>query len=380
MKRRLVLVLGSAVVLLVVLWQAGALRTDTIAPGPGAAPDPGPEPGATTVTRQADIDDIYEAVGTIRPRTETSIEAQVTARIVEVRVREGDFVKRGEVLVVLDDREHAARADSAAQARASAQAGLEQARQGVSEAKAAFDTAAAQYKRIKTLFAGRAVAQSEMDQAEAAYLQAEARLSQAREAVAGAQAALGRAAKQYEEADIARGYTVIRAPEDMEVARRTAEPGDLAVPGRALLVVQTAGSLRLEAFVREGLVARVRPGTELPVAVGALERTVPGVVEEVVPAADPTTRTFLVKVGLPDLPGGYPGMFGRLLVPAGRRPAVLLDARAVVRTGQLETVRVRDGDAWRTVLVRTVPAGGGEVEVLAGLEGGQTVALPGGAP
>ncbi|MCK9240459.1 MAG: HlyD family efflux transporter periplasmic adaptor subunit [Desulfocurvus sp.] len=319
-------------------------------------------------------------MGTIRPRTETSIEAQVTARIVEVRVREGDFVKRGEVLVVLDDREHAARADSAAQARASAQAGLEQARQGVSEAKAAFDTAAAQYKRIKTLFAGRAVAQSEMDQAEAAYLQAEARLSQAREAVAGAQAALGRAAKQYEEADIARGYTVIRAPEDMEVARRTAEPGDLAVPGRALLVVQTAGSLRLEAFVREGLVARVRPGTELPVAVGALERTVPGVVEEVVPAADPTTRTFLVKVGLPDLPGGYPGMFGRLLVPAGRRPAVLLDARAVVRTGQLETVRVRDGDAWRTVLVRTVPAGGGEVEVLAGLEGGQTVALPGGAP
>lgn len=379
MKRRLVLVLGSAVVLLVVLWQAGALRTGTIAPGPGAAPAPGPEPEATATTRQADIDDIYEAVGTIRPRTETSIEAQVTARIVEVRVREDDFVKRGEVLVVLDDREHAARADSAAQARISAQAGVEQARQGVSEAKAAFDTASAQYKRIKALFAERAVAQSEMDQAEAAYLQAEARLSQAREGVAGAEAALGRAAKQHEEAAIAQGYTVIRAPEDMEVAKRAAEPGDLAVPGRALLVVQTAGSLRLEAFVREGLVARTRPGAELAVAVPALERTVTGVVEEVVPAADPATRTFLVKVGLPDLPGAYPGMFGRLLVPAGRRPVVLLDARAVVRTGQLETVRVREGDAWRTVFVRTVPAGNGEVEVLAGLDGGQTVALPGGA-
>ena len=378
MKRRRARVLGSAAVLLGVLWQAGALRTGTIAPGSGSAPQPEHQPRETTQTRQADIDEIYEAVGTIRPRTQTSIEAQITAKIIEVRVRAGDFVKRGEVLVVLDDREHAARADSAAQAQASARAGLEQARQAVSEARAAFDTAAAQYRRIKTLFAERAVAEREMDQAEAEYLQAEARLSQSREAVAVAEAALGRTAKQHEEAGIAQGYAVIRAPEDMEVASRTAEPGDLAVPGKPLLVVQTAGALRLEAFVREGLIARARPGTELSVAIPALERMVSGVVEEVVPAADPTTRTFLVKVGLPDLLGAYPGMFGRLLVPSGRRTAVLVDVRAVTRTGQLETVRVLDEDTWRTVFVRTIPARGGEVEVLAGLAGGQTVALPGG--
>jgi len=382
MKRRTTLLLSALAVLLLILWQAGVFNTNTIGPDttPPAASGPDQsEPAVTVLAQLADIDDVYEAVGTIRPRTETSIEAQVTGRIREVRVRAGDFVKRGELLIVLDDRELSARAQGSKEGQASARSALEQSRQGVAEAKAAFDKAAAQYKRIKTLFEEKAVAQRELDQAEAEYLQAEARLSQTRDAVTGAEAGLRQAAKLTEESQIARGYTEIRAPEDMEVARRMAEPGDLAVPGKPLLIVQTAGSLRLEAHVREGLIARVRPGAELTVAVPALDRTVIGVVEEVVPAADPTTRTFLVKVGLPELLGAYPGMFGRLLVPAGIRRAVLLDARAVARTGQMETVRVRDGETWRTVYVRTNPAPGGEVEVLSGLAGGEAVALPGGA-
>ena len=137
--------------------------------------------------------------------------------------------------------------------------------------------------------------------------------------------------------------------------------------------------MRLEAFVREGLISNVRTGGELRVAIPALERTVGGVVEETAPSADPATRTFLVKVGLPDIPGAHVGMFARLLVPSGQRKAVLMNAAAVRRVGQLETVLVQDGDAWRNIYVKTGNRRGPDIEVLSGLSGGETVGLWGAA-
>ena len=98
------------------------------------------------------------------------------------------------------------------------------------------------------------------------------------------------------------------------------------------------------------------------------------------PSADPATRTFLVKVGLPDLPGAYPGMFGRLLVPAGTRRAVLVPASAVRRVGQMETVAVHEDGGWRSVFVKTGKESGGLIEVLSGLRGGETVAVAPGGP
>ncbi|MBW2206410.1 MAG: efflux RND transporter periplasmic adaptor subunit [Deltaproteobacteria bacterium] len=96
-----------------------------------------------------------------------------------------------------------------------------------------------------------------------------------------------------------------------------------------------------------------------------------------VPSADPKTRTFLIKVGLPSVIGAYPGMFGRLLIPAGKRMAVLIPAAAVRRVGQLETVMVKEGDAWRTIYVKIGQAHGDKVEVLSGLHGSETLALHG---
>jgi HlyD family secretion protein len=159
------------------------------------------------------------------------------------------------------------------------------------------------------------------------------------------------------------------------VVKRMVEPGDLAMPGKPLLIVQTAGSMRLEAYVREGLINEVQPNKELMVRIDSLKKTVKGTVEEVVPSADPKTRTFLVKVGLPDLIGAYPGMFGILLVPAGSRQAVLVPTEAVRRVGQLETVMVQEGRDWRTYSVKTGQTHGDLIEVLSGLNGNETVAL-----
>jgi multidrug efflux pump subunit AcrA (membrane-fusion protein) len=371
-------ILGAVGLVLLIAYMGGIFATDLISPGQTPGDErPAYRPDATAEAERTEITETYEAVGTVRPLAESSVEAQVSGKIVSVRVRAGDNVERGDVLVVLEDREYQARLDQALQGLNSAKAAREQARQKIEEAEAAFDEATSQFQRIKTLYESGAVTQRELDQAEAAFLQTRSRLQQAKDGLSRAEADVLRARKMVEEAQIALGYTRIKAPEAGQVAQRLADPGDLAAPGKPLLVLQTPGNLRLEAYVREGLIHKVRPGEEFDVRIGSLESTVDGVVTEVVPSADPRTRTFLVKVGIPEMPGVHPGMFGRLLIPEGTRPAVLVPEGAVRRVGQLETVLVKEGEDWKTYYVKTGRTMDGMVEVLSGLSGGETVAVPG---
>ncbi|MFZ5811530.1 MAG: efflux RND transporter periplasmic adaptor subunit [Thermodesulfobacteriota bacterium] len=352
-----------------------------------------PDREATAQSR--DIVEWYEAVGTIRPKTETTVESQVQAKILDVKVRPGQTVEKGELLVVLDDRELSARAERADRAVASARASRNQAREAIAAAKAAFDNAQADNQRIKTLFASRTVTAQEMDRSEAEFLRAQSALEQARDGFEAAEGQAAQAEKALEEARIAAGHARIQAQAAGEVVKRLAEPGDLALPGKPLLVLHTGRALRLEALVREGLISRVRLGDAFPVRVTAL--AVPGAapglaggpeaggagglsatVEEIVPSADPLTRTFLVKAALPETPGLYPGMFGRLFIPLGTRQAVVVPRNAVRRVGQLEMVTVKDGDTSRSYAVKTGQTlEDGHVEILSGLAGGETLLIPG---
>ena len=350
----------------------------------GCGSDPSPVarkstyvPQATATAERTTLPRLYDAVGTVRARTDTRVEAQVTGRVLKILVRPGDKIKAGDDLVVLDSRASEARLERSRQAKASAVSQIGQARDGLAAAQAAFDKAESTYKRMKQLFDQKVVTAEEMEKAESSYLQAKASLSQAREGVTQAQARGKEAAKVVQEAEIGLGYTTIKAQEDGEVAQRLAEPGDLAFPGKPLLSLQTGGSLRLEAMVRESLIGTVKIGDSLTVVIEALEGGAPitAVVDEIEPLADPVTRSFLVKARLPERPGLYPGMFGRLLIPQGERPAVLVPENAVTRVGQLETVMVKSGDSWLPAYVRTGAVRDGKVEILSGLSGGETLGI-----
>jgi RND family efflux transporter MFP subunit len=343
---------GLAALAGLIAYSGGFLTTAPIQPGRTApAQAAPPESRPTAHARRTTWPLHHEAVGTVRPRTETKVEAQVSGRVLEVLVTAGDRVKEGRLLVRLDDSEYQAR--------------LEQARQELAAAEAALTLARREYGRLSRLLKSGAAPKRDVDRAQ--------------ERLSSARAAVRRVGNRVEETRIALSHTRIQAPEDGQVTRRLIEPGDLALPGRPLVVLQTGGALRLEALVREGLIRRVGLGQELTVAVPSLETVLPGEVEEIVPAADPATRTFLVKVLLPDTEGLYPGMFGRLLIPAGREEVVLIPAAALVRVGQLETVLIRGEDGWQRVYVTTGQRRDGMVEVLSGLKGGETVAVAEGA-
>ena len=367
----ILLVLAVAAGIGLAAWRIDS--ADRIAPGKVEGENRPKAPAHTGLASVKRVTDWYEAVGTVRPRTESRIGAQVTAQVREVAVNPGDRVEIGQLLVRLDDRQLRSRQDQARQGLQAAIAREKGARQAIASAEAAFRQAEAAFKRAQDYYKDQAATLQDLERAESAYLQAEAGLKSTREAKIGTRADIRQAEQVVEEATIALGYARSLAPAAGEVLKRLVEPGDMAMPGRDLIILRTSGALRLEAYVREGLIRNVRQGTTLTVALKTLGRTVEAVVEEIIPYADPGTRTFLVKVTLPDLEGLYPGMFGALLLPLDARPVVMIPGEAVRRIGQLELVRVKEGDVWRSVYIKTGRRLDPGVEVLSGLSGNETI-------
>ena len=370
------LVGGVVILLLLILYMGGFFRTGLIEPGllktvetAEVAPD------RTACAAVEDITEWYEAVGTVRSRTETHISAQITGRILEVMVRPGDRVEKGDPLIYLDNQQLQARFDQAKQGLKAAGAKKEQAGQALVAAQAVLAQAEAQYNRIKTYFDQQAATKKDLEQAEASYKQAKAGVEQARKGMVAADAGVQQAKEVVEEGRITLGYTKILAPEAGEVAKRLAEAGDLALPGKSLLILYAPGALRLEAHVREGLIGKVVPGSRLHVAINAVNATLEGTVEEVIPSADPLSRTFLVKVAIPAIASLYPGMFGRLLVPLDVRQAVVVPRNAIYRIGQMEVVKVERDGRWYNCFVKTGKDIDGRVEILSGLKGNERIAL-----
>jgi len=375
--RFLFFLVGITALILLMLYMAGVFVPDKIGPGKIPSEKQTQAPKETAKAVRETITDFYEAPGTVRPTKETRVESRVQGRVVEVLVTPGDFVKEGDRLVVLDSRELQARLDRERQAVLSARARRDQARQAVKSAEAGFERAKAAYERVKTYFKSEAATKQQMEGAEAAFQQAKAGLNQALEMLKESEAGIKQAEKGALAAGIVQEYTEIRSDAEGQVAERLVEPGDMAFPGKPLLVLQTRGLLRLEALVPEGFIDRIKMGAILKVVVKAVKKSLSGPVTEIVPAADPATRSFLVKVDLPETEGLYPGMFGRLLVPVGEISVVWIPEEALERVGQLEMVRVKSGEEWTRIYVTTGRTFDGRVEVLSGLDGGEVVALKG---
>jgi HlyD family secretion protein len=327
-----------------------------------------------TIVEQQTITQMYEAVGTIRPLTQSVIESQVSSKVEKVSVVPGTPVQKGQLLIQLDARYLTTRLSQAKEGLAVAKNNLNQTYKSVDEAKAYLDQEKATYSRTKKLFESDIVPSQKLDIDKSGFLQAKARLEKVQEEQQAAKSSIRKAKEIVKEAKIAQDYTMIISPAKGVVAQRMIDPGDIAVPGKPLLIIQTSGSLRLEANVREGMISRVIIGNEYPVKIKTIGKTVMSNIDEILPYADPATRTFLVKASLPEIPGIYPGMFGRLLIPVKKDKTLLIPRKAVIKVGQLELVYVKTKDeTWQSVYIKTGKLFEEKIEVLSGLMGNETI-------
>jgi len=291
----------------------------------------------------------------------------------EVLVQPGSRVSKGDLLVRLVDQRLQSRLDQARQSLQSAIARREEVRQEVNGAEAAHAQATSSFNRIEKFYKVQAVPEQEYEAAKARFLQTKAALQRAEEGLTGAAAGIRLAEKMVEEAEISLAYASITAPADGEVLRRLVDPGDMAMPGKPLLLLRTAGGLQLEANVRERLINKIGPGDTHMVYLTSIDWKVEAVIDEIVPFIDPQTRTFLVKANLVETEGIYPGMYGKLLIPYRQVEVVLLPKQAVQQIGQLELVLVKTGSGVEKRYVTTGNLHEEYIEILSGLGGKETV-------
>lgn len=318
------------------------------------------------VAQKSTVPDWLEAVGTVRAAQTSQLSSQIMGNLVEVRAREGQRVESGQVLAVIDDAQPRAAVEQATAAELAAQ-------NDVSAAEAEFALAEATLKRYQQLYEKKSVSPQEFDEIQARRQAAEARRDMARAGLAQTNAALAQARTSL-------GYTQIRAPFSGVVTEKKADPGTLASPGMTIFTVEDTRSYRLEVTVDESDVHLLRVGQSAPVNIDALGTAeAAGQVVQIVPAADPGSRSFLVKIELPRDSHLRSGLFGRAQLARGERFALLIPRAAVVERGQLQGVYVLDAEQVASMhyvtLGRTM---GQQVEVLSGLQGGERlIAAPG---
>jgi RND family efflux transporter MFP subunit len=310
---------------------------------------------ATYTVGAATAEAVYVATGTVRAVRQGTLGAEVAGRITEVRVRSGDVVAAGEVLLRIE-------AGSALDAEVAAHA-------TAAGAEARLVSARADFERAQQLRAKDYISIAALQRAEAALRSAEA---EAHASSAQASAARTRA-----------GWHTVRAPYAGHVTDVWVTPGDLATPGRALVTLHDPKALRVIAHVPDGLSPRLRAdhsATLVTSGARAPARTVTLRDWRVVPAVDTATRSVEVRAELPVDLALEPGQFVELHLPvSGAAPELHVPRSAVLRRSEVTAVYVLDEKGLpRLRQVRLGERFGADVQVLAGLQPGEQVVLDSG--
>ncbi|HSE20100.1 MAG TPA: efflux RND transporter periplasmic adaptor subunit [Pyrinomonadaceae bacterium] len=341
------------------------------------------------------VEDYYEAVGTVRARNISVIAARIMGNVVKLYVREGDRVRAGETLLELENRE-------AGTQIAKAQAGVHESTDALDEvdkdiraAESAQQAANANEKlanttfgRYRTLFDRKSVSPQEFDEvrtkldiAKAESERAVRLLQAARARRAQMLARIDQANADVSGARIYAGYSRLVSPINGIVVSKQTDIGTMATPGAPLITIENDSSYQLEVAVEESQLSNIHLHDQARVQIEAIgERDLPCSVVEIVPATDPNSRSYTVKLALPNIVGGQlrSGLYGKARFISGQRQALAISQKAIIERGQLTSVFVVDeSGVTRLRLIKTGKSFGEKIEVLSGLTDGDEIVVDG---
>lgn len=352
-----------AILLIVALSAAGCSKKDDAAK-PENAPVAVVKGATTEAVKNVPEPELLDVVGSVRARTSAVVSPRIPGSISVLRVREGDRVKKGQLLAQLDAQENQATA-------AVATAAIDEARRGLDEALSRKKLSDTTFDRYQKLLNEQAVSRQEFDARQTekevagqVVARAESRLKQAKE---GARAA-----------NTISGYTRIIAPISGIIVSKQADLGASVFPGQPLMTIEDEGSYQLELALPENMATKVRPGSPLQVTLDAIGSSFSARVAEIVPAADPASRTFIAKVAL-NQKGLKSGMFGRGAISLGTTVnGISVPKKAVIERGALTSVWALDKQNIASMRIVKVGRQAGErVEILSGLSEGDRVVATG---
>lgn len=352
--------------------------------------------GVKTETIQLSVaDDYYEAVGTVQSKNRSVVAAKVMGNIVRFHVREGDTVRAGQTLLEIDNRDAGIQLQKAQAGMREVQDSLVEVERTIRAAESGRNAAQANESLAKTtlqryekLFERHSVSPQEFDEVRARYEVAKAESDRAERLLQAAAARQNQVKARIDQAnaDIANariniGYSRIAAPIDGVVVSKQADIGYMATPGLPLLTIENSSRYQLHASVEESRLGTIRLNDQVHVVFEALANTeLNGAVEEILPVADPATRSYIVKISLPNTSDIHlrSGLFGKARFGTGQRKILSVPQTAVTQRGQLVGVFVVDQSGVAHMrLVKTGRAFGDRVELLSGLNEGEEIVKEG---
>lgn len=344
-KKIIIPLLTLIILLVMVAWLAGSFN-DKISPSFEQPSLPLIKPNIFTVKTSTEA--IFEGVAaSITAKQATIISSRLLARIDKINVRSGDSVNQGDILITLENKDLSSK--------------VIESKEQVNVMLARHTEAQQNYLRAKELFSKNIVSQFDLDKSKADYQSIKAELIAAEQSLAQAQTSLS--------------YATLRAPIDGKVVDRFAEPGNTAQAGGKLLSLYNPLSLRVEAQVREKLALTITQGQSITVELPTIKQNLVGLVEEIVPAANTGSRSFLIKISLPYQESLLPGMYARLLIPAGNAQKLYVPKSSVSHVGQLDFVQVVINGQSQKRFVRVGKINEqGFVSIISGLVSGDIIA------
>ena len=302
--------------------------------------------GQTVVLSLTDIPVADAAPGSIVAEQQVQVASRLMGYIRDISVHEGEKVKAGQLLFSIDPTD--------------IQGQVDQARAGVAQTEAALNDAKADYERFTNLYKEESIPKAQYDKVKLQY-----NISQSQ--ANAAQAGLKTAESQLH-------YAEVRSPIDGIVTQKMSNKGDLAAPGRPVLVVENPDKLTVQTSVSDETYAHLQMGGSASVEVGG--DTLAGKIVRLVSAADTMSHTHLVKLEVPGIKGFSSGTFARVRFTVGNRKGLSLPKSALLERAGIVGVFVVEGDGIAHYrMVRTGSEQGGVIEIEAGLNPGDKVVI-----
>jgi RND family efflux transporter MFP subunit len=316
----------------------------------GVSNSGGAESLRTIQVQEREVAQRYSIDGVVEATRQSTVSAQISGRVKALNFDVGDRVSKGQIILRIDESE-------ANQALAGSQAQLAQ-------AQAALSNARLNYERSRQLFEQKFISKAALDKARADFEMAEA---QAQASAAGAQQSV-----------LAQSYTAVVAPYAGVVSARMVEMGEMVTVGKPLMTGFDPAELRIVVNVPQYNLAAIGTKPNVSIEVPELKRWLNPASVTVQPSADPRTHSTLVRINLASNEQKiYPGMFVRAHFVVGKETKLTIPVGAVVKRSEVVAVYVVGADdlpRLRQVRLGEATADG-EVEVLAGLQPGERIAL-----
>lgn len=379
MKSKYIKIVVSTVIiiflLLLLLMQLGVFSGKQIEPGQIQNTDKAVSYNKAKVIEKT-VPVIYKTTGTIDSRNNIEISSRLTARLNEILCKDGDKVKKGQILAVLENNELKAAVSKAEMNLKTVNSSIAVAEESIKAAQAELKRAKAEFYRDKQLSKTRAVSYQLFEQSESGYTQAIVAVKQAELSLAMALSDKQAAESSLSEAKTMLSYSYIKSPINGVVAEKLADIGDIAIPGKILFKVFDPDTLMLEIPVRESLINKIKVGNKISFYVSALNKKYSGEIKEVVPLVDYNTRTFMVKICIGKDNSLVPGMYGEASIDIGSQKVSLVPSKAITRVGQLETVNLIKDSNLKKIYVKTIQSEvNGFSIVLSGLKPGDEIEI-----